>query len=92
MDVQAPSMDDLANASTEEIVRAFSTLLRFGRFEALQPLFDQIENNNQDSNQNVPPNATLPEVLQSLDEGGHSLFHWAAKRVDDIRFLQCLVD
>ncbi|KAG7372327.1 ankyrin repeat domain protein [Nitzschia inconspicua] len=88
--VQAPSMDDLINASPEEIVRAFSTLLRFGRFEALQPLFEQLEDVN--SNSKEKPKTTVPEVLQTLDEGGHSLFHWAAKRVDDIRFLQLLVD
>jgi ankyrin repeat protein len=87
MQVQAPSMDDLANASTAEIVRAFSTLLRFGRFEALQPLVEQL-----DSNGINDQGANLPDVLQCLDEGGHSLFHWAAKRVDDIRFLQLLVD
>jgi ankyrin repeat protein len=89
MAIQAPSMDDLVNASKEEVVRAFSTLLRFGRYEALQPLFDQIGNDNENK---VVPKATIPEVLQTLDEGGHSLFHWAAKRVDDIRFLQLLID
>lgn len=76
-----PSFDDLANASPEEIVRALSTLLRFGRFEALKPLLDQVEEKKM-----------MTDLLQQLDEGGHSLFHWAAKRVDDIRFLQVLVD
>jgi ankyrin repeat protein len=101
MNVQPPSMDDLVNASTEEIVRAFSTLLRFGRYEALQPLLDQLEtnthqqqqqNSNNNNNATILPKETLPTVLQTLDEGGHSLFHWAAKRVDDLRFLQILVD
>ncbi|KAL3919599.1 MAG: hypothetical protein SGILL_003677 [Bacillariaceae sp.] len=85
MAVQAPSMDDLKDASPDEIVKAFSTLMRFGRFEALQPLVETIENNQE-------AKASLSEVLQTLDEGGHSLFHWAAKRVDDIRFLQLFID
>lgn len=75
-----PSMDDLVNSSKEEIARALSTLLRFGRFEALAPLLEQLDEKR-----------VIPDVLQQLDEGGHSLFHWAAKRVDDVRFLQSLV-
>lgn len=96
MEVQPTSMDELINASTEEVVRGFATLLRFGRYEALQHLFEQLNNmnNNSDNNSNINtiPKTTIEEVLQTLDEGGHSLFHWAAKRVDDIRFLQLLVD
>mmetsp|Transcript_55064 Transcript_55064/g.133785 ORF Transcript_55064/g.133785 Transcript_55064/m.133785 type:complete len:634 (+) Transcript_55064:324-2225(+) len=76
-----PSIDDLADASPDEIVKAVSTLMRFGRFEALQPLLDQLEKKK-----------ITASILQQLDDGGHSLFHWAAKRVDDIRFLQTLID
>eukprot|EP00536_Pseudo-nitzschia_multiseries_P018586 jgi/Psemu1/328874/estExt_fgenesh1_pg.C_27380001 len=31
-------------------------------------------------------------ILQKSDEGGHTLFHWASKRVDDLRFLRALVE
>ena len=79
--LNSPSLDDLVNSSKEEIARALSTLVRFGRYEALVPLLEQLE-----------ARRDMGELLQQLDEGGHSLYHWAAKRVDEIRFLQCLVD
>jgi ankyrin repeat protein len=79
-----PSLDDLVNSPIEEINRALSTLFRFGRYEALKPLLEQLSEKRGQS--------TLREVLKELDEGGHSLLHWAAKRVDDMRFLQTVVD
>ncbi len=74
-----PSMDDLVNSSKEEIALALSTLIRFGRYEAMAPLLDQLEEKGK-----------MEDQLQTLDKGGHSLYHWAAKRVDDIRFLHWL--
>lgn len=78
-----PSIDELLNSSTDEIVKSLTTLLRFGRYEALEPLLKKLlEEKSQD----------LPAILSQVDEGGHSVLHWAAKRVDDIRFLTVLVE
>ena len=79
------SMDELIqNAPKEEIIRTFSTLLRFGRYEAVEQLWTNIE---EKKGLNF-----VGELLNELDQGGHSLLHWASKRVDDIRFLQQLID
>jgi len=79
----AASLEELAKASDEEISRALSTLMRFGRFESFPPILAKLEENNR----------SIPDiVLKQFDQGGHTLFHWAAKRVDDIRFLQTLVE
>jgi hypothetical protein len=85
----APSMEDLITASKEELARALSTLIRFGRYEAMVPILDELADTKKMKNST---NNTLGEQLQQLDEGGHSLYHWAAKRVDDIRFLHKLCD
>eukprot|EP00751_Fragilariopsis_kerguelensis_P029192 CAMPEP_0170918106 /NCGR_PEP_ID=MMETSP0735-20130129/7777_1 /TAXON_ID=186038 /ORGANISM="Fragilariopsis kerguelensis, Strain L26-C5" /LENGTH=657 /DNA_ID=CAMNT_0011316505 /DNA_START=65 /DNA_END=2038 /DNA_ORIENTATION=+ len=75
---------ELAKKGTdEEIGRALSTLMRFGHFEALPPILEQLEENER---------SISDVILTQFDQGGHTLFHWAAKRVDDIRFLQLLVD
>ena len=84
MTMDAPSLEDLIHAPKEEICRALSTLFRFGRYEALQPLLQQFS-------EQKGSDAVL-EVLKELDDGGHSLLHWASKRVDDLRFLQTLID
>ena len=81
----SPSLDELVRAPKEEICRALSTLFRFGRFEALEPLLEKL----QQANESV---SAVFELLKDLDDGGHSLLHWAAKRVDDIRFLQLVID
>jgi len=80
----SPSLDNLADASSEELVRALSTLLRFGRYEAVENMLDQVKE--------TKGSAELGEVLKHFDDGGHSLFHWSAKRVDDPRFLQKFVE
>lgn len=79
----AESLEELVKGSEEDISRALSTLMRFGRFQALPPILEKLEENNR----------SIPDIiLKQFDQGGHTLFHWAAKRVDDIRFLQTLVE
>jgi len=79
----AGSLEELVKASAEEISRSLSTLMRFGRFESFPPIIEKLEETNR----------SIPDiVLKQFDEGGHTLFHWAAKRVDEIRFLQTLVE
>jgi len=78
----ASSLEALVNSPDEEISRALSTLMRFGRFESFPPILEKLEETKR----------SIPDiVLKQFDQGGHTLFHWAAKRVDDIRFLQTLV-
>jgi len=77
------SLDELVKGTDEEICHAVATLMRFGRFEAFSPVLEKLEANNR----------SIPDiVLKHFDQAGHTLFHWAAKRVDDIRFLQTLVE
>ena len=77
------SLEVLVSAPEEEISRALSTLMRFGRFESFPPILEKLEEKNR----------SIPDIiLKQFDQGGHTLFHWAAKRVDDIRFLQTLVE
>lgn len=79
----SPSLDDIVGASPEEIIKSLSTLLRFGRFEAVQPLFEKIESDRGADE--------ILQVLRATDDGGHTLVHWASKRVDDARFIKKLV-
>ena len=81
--VQSPSIDEVLNSTTEEIVKSLSTLLRFGRYEALEPILQKLVESKSDQ---------LPSILSEMDDGGHSVLHWAAKRVDDSRFLSTLVE
>mmetsp|Transcript_18337 Transcript_18337/g.42257 ORF Transcript_18337/g.42257 Transcript_18337/m.42257 type:complete len:648 (+) Transcript_18337:105-2048(+) len=77
------SLDELVKGTEEDICRTLSTLMRFGRFEAFPPIVEKLEENNR----------SVPDiVLKRFDQGGHTLIHWAAKRVDDLRFLQTLVE
>jgi len=77
------SLEDLVKGSEEDISRALSTLMRFGRFESFPPILEKLEEINR----------SIPDiVLKQFDQGGHTLFHWASKRVDDIRFLQTLIE
>jgi len=103
-----PSVNDLLAGTPQELMKVFATLLRFGRFEALQPLIEGLLLQHQKQQQeggvsddlssfsspstNTKNKSTLQYLLQSHDDGGHSLLHWAAKRGDDIRFLQTLVE
>ena len=82
------SIDELVNAPTQDVARALSTLLRFNRFEAFQPVLEEWKDRQ---HQNNNGNHRLLELLQQPDEGGHSLIHWAAKRTDDLRFLSTLI-
>eukprot|EP00980_Cylindrotheca_fusiformis_P004178 scaffold909_cov135-Cylindrotheca_fusiformis.AAC.35 len=84
MEEISPSLEDLMGASQDEIMKALSTLLRFGRYEAIEPVLQQLL--DQKGKEEVG------EVLKGFDDGGHSLLHWAAKRVDDSRFIQKLVE
>lgn len=83
MKIEGPSIDDLVDSSIEDIVTSMSTLLRFGRYEAMTPLMEKLVEKKADE---------IPTILSKMDDGGHSVLHWAAKRVDDIRFLQSLID
>lgn len=78
------SIDELAKEGTEgEIGETFCQLMRFGRFEAIPKLISKLEEHDR----------SIPDlVLTRFDQGGHTLFHWASKRVDDTRFLQALID
>lgn len=76
------SLEELVKGTDAEICRAISTLMRFGRFEAFPPILEKLEANNR---------SISNTVLKNFDQGGHTVFHWAAKRVDDIRFLQTLI-
>jgi ankyrin repeat protein len=99
-----PSIQDLLSGKPHDVLRAFTTLLRFGRFEAMQPLVEGLllqqqqqdsEGNNtasSDTSTTTTTTTTLKALLQDHDEGGHSLLHWAAKRGDDLRFLQTLIE
>ncbi len=79
----AESLEVLVSAPEEEISRALSTLMRFGRYESFPPILEKLEEKNR----------SIPDiVLKQFDQGGHTLFHWAAKRVDDLRFLSTLVE
>mmetsp|Transcript_19139 Transcript_19139/g.41566 ORF Transcript_19139/g.41566 Transcript_19139/m.41566 type:complete len:652 (-) Transcript_19139:639-2594(-) len=73
---------DIATATGQEIARILFTLMRFGRFESVPPIIEKMKENDR----------PVADVLKEYDEGGHTLFHWASKRVDDIRFLQTLVE
>mmetsp|Transcript_16179 Transcript_16179/g.44791 ORF Transcript_16179/g.44791 Transcript_16179/m.44791 type:complete len:647 (-) Transcript_16179:208-2148(-) len=73
---------DIATASDDDIARTLFTLVRFARFDGIPPLLAKLTDTDR----------PLSEFLKRFDEGGHTLFHWASKRVDDIRFLQTLVD
>lgn len=77
------SLEKLVDGPEEDISRALSTLMRFGRYESFPPILEKLEEKNR----------SIPDiVLKQFDQGGHTLFHWAAKRVDDIRFLRTLVE
>ena len=90
----AASIDELVKGSDEEIARTLSTLMRFGRFESFPPILEKMEETYNNTSSTGPDNnrSITDIVLKQFDQGGHTLFHWAAKRVDDIRFLQTLVD
>ena len=111
--VQLPSVQDLLSDDTppQDLFKAFTTLLRFGRFEALQPLIEGLllrpfaEDITTNTTPGITTNTTstsntsksssseiFKTLLQSHDEGGHSLLHWAAKRGDDLRFLQTFLE
>lgn len=78
------NFDEMAKESANDAIsRSLSTLMRFGRFEGFPLLLEKLEENKR----------SIPDiVLTYFDQGGHTLFHWAAKRVDDARFLQTLID
>lgn len=80
----SPSLDDIMGSSIDEIIKSLSTLLRFGRYEAVEPLLEKISSER--------GSAELLQVLRAADDGGHSLLHWASKRVDDSRFIRKLVE
>mmetsp|Transcript_19196 Transcript_19196/g.47450 ORF Transcript_19196/g.47450 Transcript_19196/m.47450 type:complete len:620 (-) Transcript_19196:69-1928(-) len=80
----SPSLEDIVGASTEEIIKSLATLLRFGRFEAVQPLLEKIKSDRGSDE--------ILQVLRASDDGGHTLLHWASKRVDDSRFIRKLVE
>jgi ankyrin repeat protein len=84
MEEISPSLEDLMGSSTDEIVKALSTLIRFGRYEAVDPILEQIVDKK--------GKEEVAEVFRSFDDGGHALLHWASKRVDDSRFIQKLVE
>ena len=73
---------EISTATEQELGRILFTLVRFSRFEAVPGVLQKMEEHDR----------PVASVLQQFDEGGHTLFHWAAKRLDDVRFLQTLVD
>lgn len=64
MKIEGPSIEELLNSSVEDLVKSISTLLRFGRFEALGPLMEQLIEKKSDQ---------IPAILSQMDEGGHSV-------------------
>jgi len=84
MEELSPSLDDIVGASVDEVIKSLSSLLRFGRFEAVEPLLEKLKIQKGSDH--------LIAILRAVDEGGHTLIHWASKRTDDTRFLRKLVD
>ena len=78
------TLEALLTATREDIGRAMSTLFRFGRFEAVEPILKHLlEQKGKEE---------MAQLLKDFDDGGHSLLHWASKRIDDSRFIQKVVD
>eukprot|EP00934_Nitzschia_sp_Nitz4_P000834 Nitzschia sp. Nitz4//NODE_389_length_21930_cov_67.393920//9069//11776//NITZ4_additional_000049-RA//-1//CDS//3329531871//834//frame0 len=75
--------EQLVQLEVPKIVHNLSTLLRFGRYNQIQPLLEALVEKRSDD---------MPQVLSHADEGGHSLLHWAAKRTDDVAFLRHLLE
>ena len=67
---------DLVRQSASQILQALQNIVRLGSFE----LFQQIATEWKEPDWLVP------------DAEGHFLWHWAAKRTDDIRFLKYFID
>jgi len=79
-----PSDEEIMNASPEDIRTSLCTLIRMGAFkEAFEPLLTLVLEKR--------PNADA-EILNAIGNDHYSLLHWAAKRVDDARFIQLLCE
>eukprot|EP00542_Grammatophora_oceanica_P021381 CAMPEP_0194041960 /NCGR_PEP_ID=MMETSP0009_2-20130614/13764_1 /TAXON_ID=210454 /ORGANISM="Grammatophora oceanica, Strain CCMP 410" /LENGTH=652 /DNA_ID=CAMNT_0038685615 /DNA_START=97 /DNA_END=2055 /DNA_ORIENTATION=+ len=76
-----PAADDLLQKSPQEIFETLVFLVRQATFLPFENLLQNLKGKNLN---------LIQDVLNSLGQEGHSLIHWAAKRADDIRFLQLL--
>ncbi|KAI2493021.1 hypothetical protein MHU86_21522 [Fragilaria crotonensis] len=76
-----PSKEELDKATPQEMRMSLETLIRLGGYEdTFEPLLTVILDND-----------PMPMTVYSMPwEDHYSLLHWAAKRTDDVRFLQLL--
>jgi len=80
-----PSPEELNKATPEQIRLSLSTMIRFGGFEdAFVPMMELVQKHRPEG---------YEEILTTMGSEDHySLLHWAAKRVDDVRFLRYVLD
>lgn len=78
-------LEEILKGTPAEIMEALSTLLRLGQYEKWEALAKVLLDREKE---------TKPEKTWCLwiDNNGHTLLHWAAKRGDDKRFVEFFLE
>ena len=78
---------ELIVQDTSTILNTLFSIVRMGTFELYQDVVTTWNDNSADAT-----TASIhQEIASARDKHGHTLLHWAAKRIDDVRFVKALV-
>jgi palmitoyltransferase ZDHHC13/17 len=76
--LKKPAKELVAEYNDTQMMTVVNQIVRLGSYDLLQDVILAWRNARPDSVKNH---------LHSYDEAGHTLTHWAAKRIDDVRFI-----
>jgi len=80
--------EEILVSSPQQVFAVITLLVRLGQASSLEPMIKCLLEQRRTAAGSTTIHSTA--VLDMLGEDGHSLLHWAAKRVDDLAILQLL--
>lgn len=81
--LKKPAADLVAESTDEQILENVQQVIRMGSFELMTELIAAWKDHR-----GATQTAAIDAKLHAYDSSGHTLTHWAAKRVDDVRLVK----
>jgi palmitoyltransferase ZDHHC13/17 len=82
--LKKPANELVAEYNDSQLLTVCNQIVRLGSYELFLEVIQAWES--------VRPISAVAQTLQSYDPAGHTLTHWAAKRIDDVRFIEYFLD
>jgi palmitoyltransferase ZDHHC13/17 len=94
--LKKPAIEIVMESSNHELYHLLLQIIRMGHYELFIELIDTwrtyyTTNDKSNTTSTSTGIVTFDRMIHAYDTNGHTLTHWAAKRIDDVRIVQYMV-